>query len=77
MVPWQAGDAYSAAKITEFSNPHQRSIHRARYLLGFNIRDRETVLDGHRVQVGYEISEGEPSQVGEIAITGNTAPRRR
>jgi outer membrane protein insertion porin family len=77
LVTWKPGDPYSATKIGEMSAAITEAFTERGFLLGFGVREEETVLDGDRVAVHYLIQEGGPSRVGEIRITGNTRTKEK
>lgn len=77
LIPWEEGAPYSEAKIADMNLAITEAFTERGYLLGFGVSEDEEVLDGHRVAVTYTISEGEPSRIGEIRISGNTRTKEK
>ncbi len=77
LMTWTPGDPYSETRIQDGSAAITEVYNEHGYLLGFRVQEEETVSDGHRAQIHYRISEGEPSRVGEIRIAGNSRTKER
>ncbi len=77
LVNWKPGEAYNNSKIQNLSAAITEAYNERGYLLGFRITEDESVLDDHRVRVNYQITEGEPSRVGEVRIAGNSRTKEK
>lgn len=76
-VSWESGAPYSASQVQGMASTITEAFTERGFLLGFDVDVKETVIQDHRVETHYTITEGEPSKVGEIRIVGNTRTKEK